>query len=326
MSILHDSKLDGFDIAQHNYKHIGDHGIRVDILTPRTNYARPRPLIVRFHGGGLLMGDSLYMDWWPRWLSDLALQKEAIIVSPNYRLLPEARGIDIYTDIEDFWTWLHSNEFTNLLANQSTPTTVNLNRIMISGESAGGLIGLYLAFAHPTEIRSAAIAYPFVNPGSKAFTSPRAEPLFNMRIPESLLQEAMKSISLDTAISSISTPDRLGFMFAATQYGAITGMYERGSQDFQREVLYPMVRVEQPNFQIPQGGIAIVHGRQDSVVPVGDVEEFVARVKEVTKGLSGDEKVILTVRDGEHGLDTNIPYEQPWLREAIKAAVDAWLK
>lgn len=56
MSIPSNKKLDGFEIVQHDYKHIGDHGIRVDILTPRTTYVGPRPLIVRIHGGGLVSG------------------------------------------------------------------------------------------------------------------------------------------------------------------------------------------------------------------------------------------------------------------------------
>ncbi|KAJ5738483.1 hypothetical protein N7493_001638 [Penicillium malachiteum] len=326
MSIPNDSKLDGFEIVQHNYKHIGGHGIRVDILTPKTNYAAPRPLILRVHGGDLMMGDSFYMDWWPQWLSDLALQKEAIIVSPNYRLLPEGRGVDIYTDIEDFWTWLHSAEFTSLLTSQSKPTPVDMSQILISGESAGGLIGLYLAFAYPTEVRSAAIAYPFINPGSKAFSSPRLDPPFNQRIPESLTQENMKTVALNTTKYSIRAPASLNFMLAAIQHGAITEMYERGSEGVPREVLYPMMRVQRPDFKIPQGGIAIIHVRHDSVVPLGDVKEFVARVKEVTKALPGYEKVTLTVQDGEHGFDSNISYQMPWLAEAIKPVVDAWLE
>ncbi|CAI7631591.1 unnamed protein product [Penicillium crustosum] len=326
MSIPSNKKLDGFEIVQHDYKHIGDHGIRVNILTPRTTYVGPRPLIVRIHGGGLMMGDSFFMDWWPQWISDLALQKEAVIVSPNYRLLPEATGADIYTDIEDFWIWLHSAEFLNLLANQPTPTTVDLNRILISGESAGGLIGIYLSLAHPTDIRSAAVAYPFVDPRSEAFSSPRAEPPFNHPVPEHVVQENMKAAALDTPKSSISTPDSLSFMLAAVQHGAITDMYERGSKGVPREVLYPMMRLEQPGFNIPQGGIAVIHGRQDSVVPLGDVEKFVARAKEVTKGLPENEKIILTVRDGEHGFDAATSYDEPWLKEAIKSAVDAWLE
>lgn len=54
MAIPSDPKLDGFDIIQTNYKSIGDHGIRADILIPQTEYAGARPLIVRIHGGGLV--------------------------------------------------------------------------------------------------------------------------------------------------------------------------------------------------------------------------------------------------------------------------------
>ena len=63
-----------------------------------------------------------------------------------------------------------------------------------------------------------------------------------------------------------------------------------------------MMRLELPSFKIPQGGIAVIHGRQDSVVPLGDVEKFVARANEVTKALPGNEKVILTMQHGEHRL------------------------
>ncbi|KAJ5692402.1 hypothetical protein N7462_001825 [Penicillium macrosclerotiorum] len=325
MSIPSNPKLDGFEILQHNYKHIGDHGIRADILIPKTKYNGARPLIIRTHGGALMMGDSLYMDWWPQWTSDLALQNEAVIVSPNYRLLPEATGADIYADIEDFWTWVHSAEFVDLLAKHTSPTKVDLSRIFTSGDSAGGLISLYLALSHPTEIRAAVLAYPFLDPSSESFSSPRATAPFNHPIPESVIHENMKAVVLDTVKSSISTPDSLAFMLAAVQHGAITGMYERGSQGVPREVLYPMERLEQPNLQIPQGGIAVIHGRQDTVVPLGDVEKFVTRAKQVTEGLPGN-GVVLTVRDGEHGFDSAVPYEEAWLKDAIKTAVDAWLE
>jgi hypothetical protein len=29
----------------------------------------------------------------------------AIIVSPDYRMLPEANGLDIMKDLSDFWEW-----------------------------------------------------------------------------------------------------------------------------------------------------------------------------------------------------------------------------
>ncbi|KAK9349608.1 hypothetical protein V1505DRAFT_357747 [Lipomyces doorenjongii] len=48
------------------------------------------------------------------------------------------------------------------------------------------------------------------------------------------------------------------------------------------------------------------------MVPLEDVKKFVTRAQEVTKGLSGNEGLLLAVKDGEHGFDGNVPFEEPW--------------
>lgn len=273
-----------------------------------------------------VMGDSLFMDFWPHWLSDLALQQGAVIISPNYRLLPEATSAQIYEDIEDFWKWVHSPALAALLANHSTPTKLDLSRILTAGESAGGLLSVYLALAHPEEIRAATAAYPWVDPVSEGFTSPRAEPPFGQHIPESIIPEVMKTLKIGTAESSLISEDRLKFMLAAVEHGQLGSMYAHGSEGVPRERLYPMARLEQPGIKIPRGGIAVIHGRQDSVVPLGDVETFVASAREITRGLPGNEGVTLTVRDGEHGFDAPVRFEEMWILEAFKMAVETWIE
>lgn len=47
-------KLEGFDLTQTDYKQIGEHGIRADILVPRTLHTGKRPVLIRLHGGGLV--------------------------------------------------------------------------------------------------------------------------------------------------------------------------------------------------------------------------------------------------------------------------------
>lgn len=54
MSIPSDPKIDNFDILQTPYKKIGDHEIRCDILVPKSAYDGKRPVIINFHGGGLV--------------------------------------------------------------------------------------------------------------------------------------------------------------------------------------------------------------------------------------------------------------------------------
>lgn len=273
------------------------------------------------------MGDSLYMDWWPQWVSDLALQKNAIIISPNYRLLPEATSADIYADLDDFWTWLRSPALDSLLANHTKPSKLDLDRIFVTGESAGGLISLYLTLAHPEEIRAASAAYPGLALDADAFTKERESPPFGAHVPISVVEENFKSAVLGTSKSSITSLESLTFMLGAIQHGYLAKFYQRDAEGVAPEVLYPMARLEQPDFKIPRGGIVVLHGRQDSVVPLGDVEKFVERANEVLKARSGEEGgVTLTVREGEHGFDGPARLEEEWLQDAMGKAISVWLE
>ena len=265
------------------------------------------------------------MDFWSHWLSDLAIKENSIIISPNYRLLPSVTSTQIYEDVEDFWTWVHSPALTDLLAAHSTPTEADLNRIISAGESAGGLLSIYLALAHP-DIRACTAAYPCVDPSSDAFTKPRDVLPFGVHQPKSLIQETIDSIPVGVQESSVETQSRLAFMLAAFEYGVLGELYERGTGGLGKEVRYPGVRLESPGVKIPVGGIAIIHGRQDSVVPLGESEGFVERAREVFKGVPGGDRIVFAVRDGEHGFDANARYEESWLQDTFREAVGTWLE
>ncbi|KAL4915685.1 Alpha/Beta hydrolase protein [Aspergillus aurantiobrunneus] len=322
-------KLQSFDIIPATFKQVGNHGIRADILVPQTPYNGKRPTIVRFHGGGLMIGDSLYTDFWPHWLSDLALQHGAVIVSPNYRLMPQATGLDIYDDVEDFWAWLRSPAVAELLAAHTTPTELDLTRILLAGESAGGLLSVNSALAHAPEIRAATALYPALNPCSPDFATPRDASLlpFGQHTPKSLLEDYLASIAPDVPLSSTVSPSYLPLMLAAVEYGRLGAWYERGAEGSpRRSLLFPIEQLEKPDVQVPRGGITIIQGRQDSVVPPHHSESFVARAREVARGKAGGDKIALIFQDGEHGFDGGLRYEEEWLREALKTAVEAWLE
>lgn len=178
------------------------------------------------------MGDSLYMDFWPHWLSDLALQKGAVVISPNYRLMPEATSAEIYNDVDDFWTWLHSSALASLLARHSTPTELDLNRVLAAGDSAGGLLGIYLALAYPAELRAALVAYPWVNPASEYFNAPRTSPPFGQHTLKAVIDRTMSSVAAGTPASSVTSPDRFVYMLAACEHGA---WRSRGLQDLSKQ-------------------------------------------------------------------------------------------
>ncbi|KAK2753480.1 hypothetical protein FQN54_007870 [Arachnomyces sp. PD_36] len=326
MAIPSHPKIEGLDVIQAIYKQIGDHGIRTDILVPQTPFNGKRPVIILFHGGGLVAGDSLLMDWWSNWVPDIARQHGAVIVSPNYRLMPEATSTEIYDDVDDFWNWFHSPALKNLLAAHTAPTELDYSRLLVTGPSAGGLLGIYLALAHPAEIRAAAVAYPWVDPVSPFFTAPPENPPVGQHFPESIIDDILASAAPGTPVSSDATPNRIAFMLAAVEHGRLAGFYKRDSEGTPRGRLYPMEKIEEPDLEIPRGGIAVIQGRQDSIVPLCDVERFVTRLREVTKNSPGGEKVMFTVRDGGHGFDGDTHYEEKWLQHTLKMAVETWLE
>ncbi|CBF73570.1 uncharacterized protein ANIA_07943 [Aspergillus nidulans FGSC A4] len=320
-------RFQGFDLIQATYKHVGDHAVRVDVLVPQTLETGKRPTIVRFHGGGLVMADSIFADFWPQWLSDLALRHSAIVVSPNYRLMPQATGLDIYDDIEDFWTWLRSPDFQELLAKHKIPTQLDLDRILVTGESAGGLLSINASLTHASEVRAAIATYPSLDPSSPDFTQPRTDLLpFGQSLPESLIEDVLGPVRDGNPVSSLVGQEYLPVMCAAIQYGRLGGWYARESQESARQkLLYPVRRLEEPDVQVPVGGITIIQGKQDSVVPASHSVPFVERAREVLQGKPGAERISLVLRDGEHGFDAEVRYEEQWMKEALQTAVGAWL-
>ena len=334
MSANPTSKWDGLKILQASYKKIGDHEIRVDMLVPENIPSGKRPVLVRFHGGGLMMGDSLMEPFWSQWVSDLALKYGAIIVSPNYRLLPEATTPEIFDDVEDFWKWLHSSAPHELLASYKSSTELDISRILVTGESAGGLLGTSLALAYPNEICAATVSYPWLAPDSIDFLTPRDKPTVAGHLSKSIIDDFMSSVAYGTSISSSEDQARLAACFSAIQHGTLGEIYRRGTEpeevqdqrENKRGMWFPFERLEEPDVAIPRGGISILHGREDTVVPLHNSEDFIARAREVTKGQPGNEGLILTTRDGDHGFEEKTRLDEKWLQDAIRRAVNVWLE
>ena len=261
------------------------------------------------------------MSIWMTWVSDLALKHEAVIISPNYRLMPEALSKEIYEDVEDLWTWVHSSTLANLLAVHSTPAELDLDRILTAGGSAGGSLSLYLALAHPDQIRAATASYPGVDMSVPAYTEPRNGPVWGFDVPESAFEKVMSSASSGSGVSSVSGPDRLAFMIACIQHGNLGKLYQRETEGVPPEFLYPLARLEKTR-KVPRGGVCIFQGRQDSVIPASETEKFVARAKELTS----DEDVTLVVREGEHGFDLDARLDDQWVADALEKAIRVWLE
>lgn len=83
-------------------------------------------------------GSSLFLPWLSDWVLELALKEQAIIVSPDYRLLPESQGSDILNDMDDFWKWLIAGGIeSGLRSGGFGGITTDVTRTLVLGESAG---------------------------------------------------------------------------------------------------------------------------------------------------------------------------------------------
>lgn len=86
-----------------------------------------------------MTGSSSFAGFLAPWIVEYAFSKSAVLLMPNYRLLPEASGIDILADLEDFWAWVSGGELKTFVDSKlgSGKIEVDTNRIWVHGESAG---------------------------------------------------------------------------------------------------------------------------------------------------------------------------------------------
>lgn len=98
--------------------------------------------MVHFHGGGFILGHRRYEPWLAQWFLDLAQAQDAIIIRPDYRLLPESSMDDIFSDVDYFWRWVQ-RDLLRIVKEISWGVLPDLSRILCCGESSGGSLAVY---------------------------------------------------------------------------------------------------------------------------------------------------------------------------------------
>jgi pimeloyl-ACP methyl ester carboxylesterase len=176
------------------------------------------------HGGFLVTAHSLFEPFFSPWVPKLALQNSAIIVSPNHRLLPTANGVaDVLEDLEDFWQWTRSG-LSQVLEHRAPGHTIDLSRLLLVGNSAGGYCVLQLALSHPLDVSALALLYPFVDPKDRIMvTGPAADEPTVLRFPREDIPSKDATIAwIEEARKTITTKagaERTPFCVSATQNG-----------------------------------------------------------------------------------------------------------
>ncbi|KAB8345983.1 hypothetical protein FH972_023035 [Carpinus fangiana] len=306
-------KFSAFDRKDLVYKTVASHPIELTILTPKTLKFRDNvPVIVRLHGGFLFTGWRLFPDWCAAWLLDFAVRSNAIMVIPDYRLLPEATGVDILEDLRDIVKFL-ANDLDAALA--PLGITADTKSTLVVGESAGGWAsvntGLLYANLDPKVQFSAIIsAYGVLDVRSRFFTEKYDKPILGgpPMTPLSVLEDHKAAVKAGTkpAVSTTGEFERIGLALAAVQ----NGIYAKCLGD--ESELYPLDNLERAKSMPP---LWLFHGRQDSAVPVANSELFAEMAK---SACGGNTQVLLTLQDGEHGFDAESSVDTEWVKEGLE--------
>jgi acetyl esterase/lipase len=251
----------------------------------------------------------------PQWTLDYLHIHAAILVTPNYRLMPEATSTDIAADISDFWTWL-LHAFPAYLARVHPGTEADLDRICSTGASAGAYLAVQSAFTRNQAygcVRAVIGAYPMLDVGSAFFSSALGQrPAGIPTLPTAVLDEHLASMVPGAVVSEVDPPERFQLAVAMVQQGR-WAEFLGGDEE-----LYPMrmvERVEECPFMF------FFHGVDDTSVPVEGTMRFAEKVN----GRFGEGKCYLYAGPGDHGFDTSFTLDDPWMKEGLGRVTEAWL-
>jgi len=198
---------------------------------------------------------------WSRVL-ELALSKNAIIISPDYRLMPEANGIDIMSDVGCFWTWLHE---TLPSISQSWHSRPDLSKIACCGESAGGYLSVQSALMFPqSNIKVVISTAAPLNADVPSFRVPRPRLLMGSRPPsprqaEAIIQNYLKNMKPGAIRTGCEPLDMWELVMCIFQQAYIPRLFGiKGNP-----VLNIMATLDRLETMPP---VWVIHGQSDSLV------------------------------------------------------------
>ncbi|KAL5379442.1 hypothetical protein DPSP01_008508 [Paraphaeosphaeria sporulosa] len=305
-----ENRFDTFKLYTTSYKKIGDHEIEVNVLVPKDIKPGKRPIMIKWHGGGLTAGTAVYPPWFAGYLVPFLHRNNAIAILPNYRLAPEHTGDEILSDVADLGAWL-TDSLPAYLASKEPAISPDLSKILVSGESAGGWVALQsvLSLSEGT-FKACLLQYPVLN----AFPTYPDDIIMGDPIPpKEVLDEFLTGIVPGTIISAARPPLRNAVAPMLRAHGRWGEFFGTGKH------LMPDTRIEDAQFWVPT---YILHGRDDTNVAVEWSEKFVGRAR----SLFPETKIELATPPGEHGFDGDL-YEEDagWLADLLKGVEGEWL-
>ena len=171
-------------IQEHIYKTVDACLISLDVHLPDDAH-EPLPILVWFHGGGLLQG-------WRKGLAPHLLRgvrrHDYCLISVDYRLAPQVKIDEIVADCVDALHFIQKMKIHG-----------TRDEIAVSGGSAGGYLALLVALRVPF-VKACLAIYPITNPLGSFFTTSQPCPDYN-------IDDLQPFIDPHSKVMSYNTPD-----------------------------------------------------------------------------------------------------------------------
>ena len=275
---------------------------------PPKNSQRPRRLTSSQVGG-----EALFPRWFAAYLVSFILRNNAVLVLPNYRLIPEHNGFDILSDISGFWTWFEA-ELPSYVASVCPDVALDTGHVLVAGDSAGGHMAAHSAMMTAKgRVTAMLLTYPMTSwlrrkVASTFMGSPAPGP--------ERIGEYLAKIVPGETVSSFTPTYRMDLSYALSAYGRWREFFGT------THGLLPIEAIEHATHFPPT---YIIHGRQDTAVSVEDTLAFKEKVGRVLGKEVGD-SVRVELQDGDHGFEVELmEHDTPWLREGLKWVEEQWL-
>jgi len=271
-----------FGKKTYGYKVAGEVAIRADVY--RASDDKMRPALVWIHGGALIVGSRADV---PAQLLYLCKREGFILISLDYRLAPEVKLPAIAEDIRDAFRWIHK-EGPRLFQ-------VDLDRIVVSGGSAGGYLTLLAGTSVKPRPKALVAYWGYGDVDGPWYTTPSE--FYRKKFP--LLNKDEVSRAVGDKVLTGTTGDTGKARGLFYRYLRQNGFWTKEVSGFDpktdRARLDPFCPVRNVTADYPP--TLLIHGTEDDDVPY---EQSAAMDKELTRHKVPHE--LITVRGAGHGL------------------------
>ncbi|KAL2394005.1 hypothetical protein ABEF93_001993 [Exophiala dermatitidis] len=283
------------------YKKIGSLQIPLDLYLPKN--ARKAPILLWFHGGGLLMGRRDLLA--PHMRKSVHTHGYACI-SADYRLAPQVSVHDIFEDVKDCINFIRK-ELTSYVEEDA----LDVSRLAVSGSSAGGFLTLLAGLYVVPKPQVIIPIYPITDPLGGFFTKPQPAPPGRYAASKAEMEPFLNT-QAEPSTSCGKVPDPRAHMYVYMLRAAnLAELW--GVPDEQSAAPYRISR------QIQEHGLPpayVLHGDADTAVGVEQSDEVVGSML----GCG-----VIVEYERPHGQDHFLDNGDDYQNEAMYAFINKYL-